>query len=164
GELAVAEIGFVHDLGDDPEPPVLEAEALQERFERAVLAVMPELGAEDVEGDPLLGSVGRVRESESRVRVDEAFDEPRGRNAVDVRWPSGPAGPGPRGRPASATDIRPRALCERAPSAAHHSSCRSGRRASASLRPGTTGSPGRATGRARSSLASPAGSRPRPSA
>src|SRR2546422_8146113 len=46
---------------------------------RAVFAVMPELAAEDVEGDPLLGGVGRVREGESRVRVDEAFDEPRGR-------------------------------------------------------------------------------------
>src|SRR3989449_3650810 len=58
---------------------------------RAVFAVMPELGAEDVEGDPLLGGVGRVREGESRVRVDEAFDEPRGRNAVDVRpWPGHP--------------------------------------------------------------------------
>src|SRR5207249_3720065 len=91
GELAVAEIGFVHDLGDDPEPPVLEAQTLQERFERAVLAVVPELGAEDVEGDPLLGSVGGVRESAWRGRVDEAFDEPRGRNAVDVRsWPGHP--------------------------------------------------------------------------
>src|SRR5207247_11394884 len=67
------------------------------------------LGAGDVEGNALLGEGGRVRGSEPRVRVDEAFDEPRVRNAVDVRpWPGHPRAARGRKRVVGLPRCRPR--------------------------------------------------------
>src|SRR5207247_9557823 len=89
--------------------PVLEPEALDQRLERAVLPVMPEICAEHVEGDALSGGIGRVGEGELRVWIAEALDEPGRRDAVDVR--PGPRHPGaaPRGqRRAMASADRPR--------------------------------------------------------
>src|SRR6266508_2230845 len=91
-ELAVVEVGFMDDLRHDLHPPVLEPKALYQRFERAVLAVMPEIRAEHVKGDALPGGIGRVGEGKLRVRIAEALDEPGRRDAVDVR--PGPRHPG----------------------------------------------------------------------
>src|SRR5947209_18441377 len=45
GELAVVQIRLVHDLGDQLDAPVLDAEPLDERLECTVLAVMAEVSA-----------------------------------------------------------------------------------------------------------------------
>jgi hypothetical protein len=82
GELAVVQVGLVHDLGDQADPGILDAKALDDGLERAVLAVMAEVGAEDIERDPLARRVGGVREAELRVRIAEALDEPGGGDAV----------------------------------------------------------------------------------
>src|SRR5207245_2423906 len=76
---------LMDDLGDQLDAPVLDAEPLDERLERTVLAVMAEVGAQDVERDPLAGGVGGVGERELRVRIAETPDEPGGGDAVDVR-------------------------------------------------------------------------------
>src|SRR5207302_9818242 len=98
GDLAVGPFGCVADLRYGLDPPVLEPESLDQRLERAVLAVMPEIRAEHVEGDALAGGIRRIREGKLRVGIAEALDEPGRRDAVDVR--SGPRHPGaaPRGQ------------------------------------------------------------------
>src|SRR5262252_5150991 len=85
GELAVAQVSLVHDLRDGSDAPVLEAEAPDEGLERAVLAVVAEVRAENIERDALARSVGGVGEGKLRVRVTEALDEPRRRDPVNVR-------------------------------------------------------------------------------
>src|SRR5262249_1831573 len=57
GELAVAQVGLVHDLGDELHASILHAEALHERLERAVLPVVSVLGAEHIERNPLARGV-----------------------------------------------------------------------------------------------------------
>src|SRR5262245_54958617 len=84
-ELAVVQVGFVHNLGDRPNPAILDAEALDEGLERAVLAVVAEVGTEDVERDALAGSVGGIGKGEPRVWIAETLDEPRRPDPVDVR-------------------------------------------------------------------------------
>src|SRR5439155_18815562 len=131
-ELAVVQVRLVDDLRDELDPPVLEPESLDQRLERAVLAVMPEIRAEHVEGDALAGGIGRVGESELRLRIAEALDEPGRRDAVDMR--SGPRHPGaaPRGQrcamaPASgarASLRRPQALGRGLPESAGALPCR----------------------------------------
>src|SRR6266436_8452479 len=54
-ELAVVQVRLVHELGDDPGPAVLDAEPLDEGLERTILAVMPELRTEHVEGNAFAG-------------------------------------------------------------------------------------------------------------
>src|SRR5436853_119883 len=83
--IAIVEVRLMDDLGDQLDAPVLDAEPLDERLERTVLAVMAEVGAQDVERDPLAGGVGGVGERELRVRIAETPDEPGGGDAVDVR-------------------------------------------------------------------------------
>ena len=87
--LAVTKVGLVNELSQATEPVVTQPPALDQRLERAVLAVVPEVGAQDVEGHALPRGVGCVREREFRIRIAEAPDEPGGGDAVDVR-------PGPR--------------------------------------------------------------------
>src|SRR5262249_32215098 len=94
----VVEVRLMHDLRDDLDPPVLDPEAPDDRLERAVLAVMAEVGAEDVERYALAGGVGRVRERERGVRVAEALDEPCGGDAVDVGPRARDPGAAPRGK------------------------------------------------------------------
>ena len=84
-ELVVAQVGGVHDLGERGEPPVAEPGAPQQRLERAVLARVAELGADDVERDRLRRQRVGWREQELGIRVDEALDEPRRGDTVDVR-------------------------------------------------------------------------------
>src|SRR5712692_790497 len=108
-ELAVAQIRLVDDLGDRAEAPVPDAPALQERLERAVLALVAELRAEHVERDPLRRRVRRVGELEARLVVEEPFDEPRRRDAVDVRpRPGDPRAARRRERPVTPRGRRPR--------------------------------------------------------
>src|SRR5438552_17263459 len=52
-ELPVVQIRLVHDLGDELDAAVFEGEALDQRLEGAVLAVVPEVRAQDIKGDAL---------------------------------------------------------------------------------------------------------------
>src|SRR5207244_5553510 len=102
---------LVNDLGDELHAAILETEALHERLERAVLAVVPEFGAEHVEWNALAGGVRRIREREDGLRIAEALDEPGRRDAVDVRpRASHPRAAARRQRawPAPGSDRRPR--------------------------------------------------------
>src|SRR3989449_450931 len=84
GELAVVQVCLVHDLGNCPDASILDAEPLDEGLERAVLAVMTEVRAENIKRDPLAGGVGCVGKGKLCLRIAEALDEPGGRDAVDV--------------------------------------------------------------------------------
>src|SRR5215467_1664633 len=81
GELAVSQIGLVHDLRDDLDPPILDAEALDQGLEGAVLTVTAEVRPEHVEGNALARG---VREGELRIGIAEAANEPGGGEAIDV--------------------------------------------------------------------------------
>src|SRR5262249_34824815 len=87
---------------------ILQPETLQQRLERAVLAVMPELGAQHVERDALARGVGGIREREDGVRVAEALDEPRRGDAVDVRARTGHPGAAARGQRTRTADAHGR--------------------------------------------------------
>jgi len=104
------QVRLVHDLGDDLGPPILDAEPLDERLERAVFAVMPKLRAKHVERDALAGRIGSVGERECRVGIVKAPDEPGGGDPIDVGpRPSHPRAAGWRQRPPLTTGG-----CERA--------------------------------------------------
>src|SRR5262249_10262948 len=83
-EFPVVEVGLVHDLGDHLDPSILDPEALDQRLERAVLAVVAEVGAQQVEGDALASGAGGVGEGERRLRIAETLDEPGRGDAIDV--------------------------------------------------------------------------------
>src|SRR5215831_3472052 len=85
GELAVAQVGLVHDLRDELDPPILDAEALDQGFEGAVLAVMAEVRSQHVEGNALARGIRRVGEGELRIGIAEAANEPSRGEAIDVR-------------------------------------------------------------------------------
>src|SRR5882724_1052965 len=95
GELTVVEVRLMDDLGDHLDAPVLDPEALDEGLERAVLAVMAEVGAEGIERDPLARGIGCVGEGELRLEIAETLDEPGGSDPVDVgprtRHPGAPS-------------------------------------------------------------------------
>src|SRR5205807_867265 len=91
-------VDVVRDLRDDAERTIAEAEARDERFEGAGVALVSVLGLEHVESElarprpvPLGGD-----ELEPCLRVDEPANEPRARDAIDVDalsgYPSGAAG------------------------------------------------------------------------
>src|SRR5712692_1523376 len=84
GELAVVEVRLMDDLGDHLDAPILDPEALDQGLERAVLAVMPEVGPKDIERDPLPRGIGRVGEGELGLRIAETLEEPGGSDTVDV--------------------------------------------------------------------------------
>src|SRR5262249_2128004 len=83
-ELAVPQIRLVHDFSEAREAAISQLSTLDQRLERAVLAVMAELDAGGVEGDGVLWKLRRRREDEHRGGIDEALDEPRGRDPIDV--------------------------------------------------------------------------------
>src|SRR4029453_12050159 len=98
-EFPVVQVRLVHDLGDDLDPPILDAEPLDERLERAVFAVMPKLRTEHIEWDALAGRIGSVGKRECRVGIVEAPDEPGGGDPIDMRpWARHPRAPGRRQR------------------------------------------------------------------
>ena len=67
---------------------------LYQRLEGAVLALVAELHARGVERDRVLGELRRRREDELGLGIDEALDQPRRRDAVDMRpRPRDPAPP-----------------------------------------------------------------------
>src|SRR5215475_15478118 len=84
GELAVAQVGLVHDLRDELDPPILDAEALDQGLEGAVLAVMAEVRSQHVEGNALARGIRRVGEGELRIGIAEAANEPSRGEAIDV--------------------------------------------------------------------------------
>src|SRR5437867_1429487 len=100
----VPQVGLVDDLGEPGQAAVAQVGTLHERLERAVLTLVTELHAGRVEGNRVLRELGREREDELRLGVDEALDQPRRRDAVDVgartRDPPAAAQPGEiEGRP-----------------------------------------------------------------
>src|SRR5262245_38138646 len=89
GILPVTQVRFVHDFGQPREAPIAEVSPLHQRLECAVLAVVAQLRAGRVEGNRVLWKLGGRREDELRVPIDEALDQPRRRDAVDVRARTG---------------------------------------------------------------------------
>src|SRR5262249_40546463 len=85
-ELAVLQVDVVNDLADGAQRRVLELAALEEHLERALVALMGELGLEHVEAQFAgVGAVAFARhELELRLRIDEAADQPGAGNAVDI--------------------------------------------------------------------------------
>src|SRR5438132_8780293 len=97
-ELRFLAVDVVHDLRDDAERTITEAEARNERLEGAGVPLVRVLGLEHVEPElarprpvPLGGD-----ELELRLGVDEPANEPRARDAIDVDplpgYPGGAAG------------------------------------------------------------------------
>jgi hypothetical protein len=87
--LAVFEVGLMHHLGDLAHRLVRDGEALHERLERAVVAVVRELDLNHIVRQGLGMLCGVVSENKSRLWVNEFADEPRGTNAVDFRARAG---------------------------------------------------------------------------
>ena len=94
------EIDVVHDLGDPFHRSVPDAEAILEYLEGAQIALVLETaGLIHVERHRVRIPVGRCRERERRVAIDEAPDEPRRCEPID-------AGPRPR-HPQRGCDTHP---------------------------------------------------------
>src|SRR5262245_18419361 len=85
GILAIAQVGLEHDLGEDIEPPITQAGSFHQGLERAVLSLMAQLHARRVERNRIVWKLGGRREQKLRVSVDESHDQPRRRDAIDVR-------------------------------------------------------------------------------
>src|SRR5215813_3233745 len=83
-ELAVAKVRLVHDLGEPCHALITQPSPLHERFERAVLSDVAELGPWRIERYRVRREIVRIREQEGRVRIYEPLDEPGGCNAVHV--------------------------------------------------------------------------------
>src|SRR5258707_15789357 len=80
---------------DKPQPGILNTEALHECFKGALIAHVTETASvEHVEGNCVWMVPWVFVESELRVRIDVAQDQPRRRHAVDPRLgPSDPSSP-----------------------------------------------------------------------
>src|SRR3954471_1488607 len=90
-ELLILEVDVVHDLPDGAQRRVAEAGAAQQDLKRAAVALVRELGFEHVEAQ-LAGlppvAFGR-QDLEPPLGVDEAADQPRGGDPVDVNARTG---------------------------------------------------------------------------
>ena len=84
-ELAVAEISLVDDLGDGRQPAVAKPRAVKQCLERAVIPLVAELDARHVEGDRVGWQLVDRCEDELGRGIEEALDEPRGSDTVNVR-------------------------------------------------------------------------------
>src|SRR5437867_3607491 len=84
GILAVAQVSLVNDLSEPDQPAVAQARAFDECLERAILALVAELRSWRVEGDRVLRELRRRCEHELGVGIDEALDQPRRSDAIDV--------------------------------------------------------------------------------
>jgi hypothetical protein len=82
--LPVSQVSLVNDLGQPHETAVAQPCPLDQRLERAVLALMTELYTGRVERNRVLRELRRRREDELRPRIDEALDQPCRRDAVYV--------------------------------------------------------------------------------
>src|SRR4029078_1165060 len=72
-------------LGDALRSPIAYCELLADRFKGAVLSNMAKaLRAEHVEGNGIWMRGRSGREEQARFWMDEAADQPSGRNAVDA--------------------------------------------------------------------------------
>jgi hypothetical protein len=91
----VAKVEVVHDLGDLLQRLIVAPHARQQNFEGAEIAFVGELGVEHVEAElPGLGFVPfGLDVLELRFGIDEAADQPRASDAVDVDPLSGDPGP-----------------------------------------------------------------------
>src|SRR5262245_7089272 len=85
-ELVVVQIEVMDDLADRRQRGVAKAHPLDEHLERATVADVRELGLEHVEAElAWLGQVPlRRHELHLCVGIDEATDEPRTRDPIDV--------------------------------------------------------------------------------
>src|SRR3954465_658433 len=85
-ELLILEVDVVHDLADGAQRRVAEAGAAQQDLERAAVALVRELGFEHVEAQ--LTCIRHIafgrHEPEPGLRVDEAADQPRRGDPVDM--------------------------------------------------------------------------------
>src|SRR3989442_12344398 len=84
-ELVVLEVRVVDDLADQPQTPVSDCKALEERLERAVLALVGEFAFEHVEPHGARARKRVERKGEPGFRVEEPLDEPGGADAVNLR-------------------------------------------------------------------------------
>src|SRR5438094_9234612 len=92
--LPVTQICLVHDFRQPDEPPIPQACPLEQGLERAVLALMAQLDTGRIERDRVLWKLRGWREDELRVGIDESLDQPRRRDAIDVRsWARHPPAP-----------------------------------------------------------------------
>src|SRR5262249_57620229 len=85
GILPVAQIRFVDDLRESLEAPITQAGSLHQGLERAVLTLMAQFHAGRIEWNRILRKPRWRREQKLRVGVDESLDQPRRRDAIDVR-------------------------------------------------------------------------------
>src|SRR5215468_10914478 len=87
-ELAVSQVCLVDDLSEAGEAAIPKPGPLEERLEGAVLPHVAEFGPGRVEGNSARREIFWIGEQEGRLGVDESFDEPRRRQAVDVGPPA----------------------------------------------------------------------------
>src|SRR5262249_1211775 len=94
GILSVSQVRLMDDLRESLQAPIVEAGSLHQRLERAVLALMAQLYARRVERNRIVWKLGGRREQKLRFGVDESLDQPRRRDAIDVRsWTRHPSAP-----------------------------------------------------------------------
>ena len=82
--LAVSEVRLVDDLGQPGQAAITQAGPLDQRLEGAVLSLMAQLHPGGVERDGVVRELRRRREHEDRLGIDEALDQPRRGDTVDV--------------------------------------------------------------------------------
>ena len=92
-EIIARGVGAAHDQRERArDADRLEPEQLEHGVERAALALVADLDALDVERDRAgvgrdVFHLGRIDIEDARLRVDEAADQPRAGDAVDLRPP-----------------------------------------------------------------------------
>src|SRR5216683_7636713 len=84
GELLILEVHLVDDLGQVRQTPIALPEAFDQRLERAILALMPELDSGRVKGNRVGWKVLRGSKNKLRVRIDEPLDQPRRSDPVHM--------------------------------------------------------------------------------
>ena len=115
-ELVVLQVDVVDDFRDGAKRGIFQCAALEQHFERALVALVRELGLEHVEAQfarmraiPLAGY-----EFESSLRIDKAADQPGAGDAIHID--ALPCDPGPVAQRAECTFRRNRcSLCSSRP-------------------------------------------------
>ena len=88
--MAGLRVGTAHDEGQLSQGRIVRPVTVEKRIERAPVAVMPQIGARDVEGDRILAFCHghdflSGHEQKNRLFVDETRDQPRAGDAVHTR-------------------------------------------------------------------------------